>query len=131
MSFFICTDTFEETFHPELPILVRWSYAYPVELAYFWAKHLDRGVILVHQPGKLDKVINIFCNREWSPSVWIIKPIWFVTHRPEFDRMEGSMSIFACTQGALEVVHVVYPVTRLVGPVCQRCQVLAAVADWA
>src|ERR1700716_1624293 len=98
MGFFVCTHAFEETFHPELSIRICWTHAHSIELANFWAKHLDRGVILVHHPGKLDKVINIFCYREWFPCVRIIQPIWLVAHRPEFDRMEGGIGIFACTE---------------------------------
>ncbi len=116
MGFFVRTHAFEETFHPELSIRVRWTYTYAVELANLWAKHLDRRVILVHLQGKLDKVVNIFCDREWLSCIWIIKPIWFVAHRPEFDRMEGDIGIFACTQLAPGIVHVVHPATRQVRP---------------
>src|SRR5690242_7530553 len=101
MRFFVHTHALEETFHPEQSMRVCWTCAYPVELTNFWAKNLNRGVILVHHQGKLYKVINILRNCEWLPCVRIEKEVWFVANCPKFDRMERGMSIFAFTEATL------------------------------
>src|SRR5215472_5652652 len=120
MGLLICMDALQETFHPQLSIGVCWTRTHTIELANFRAKHLDRWVVLMHDRRKLDKVIHIFCNRESLSCVWIDKSIWLIADRPEFDWMEGSISIVSSAEAAMPIIHVIDPVARQCGSVLQE-----------
>src|SRR5258708_3508003 len=115
MSLLVGAHALEETVHPELPAGVLWAIAYPVELAQFRAKHLDRRVGLMHDERKLDKGLRIGCDGERFAGVWIEELIGFIAHRPEFDGMERRMGVGAGALLTMQVIHVVYPATRQVG----------------
>src|SRR5260370_41642341 len=120
MGLFVGAHALEETVHPELPAGILWAIAYPVELAQFRAKYLDRGVILVHGKGELDKGLRIGCDGEGFAGVWIEELIGFIAHRPEFDGMERRMGVGAGALMTMQVIHVIYPAPRQVGPSRQR-----------
>src|SRR5258708_5884177 len=118
MSFLVRGHAFQEAVHPELPISIRRAYTHSIELTDIRAKDHDRGIVLMHGNGELNKGLNVFSNRKWLACAGIDEYVRFAAHRPELDGMERGMCILALTQVTPRVVHVVYPATRQAGPVC-------------
>ena len=79
---------------------------------------LDPRIVLVHLDGELDERFDVLVDRVRLSSLGVDGQIRLIAYSPQSDRVEQGAGVCASPQVAVDIVHVVDPAARQVGPVC-------------